>query len=192
MPISFSCGCCALLFEVDHKKQKQPALFFKTWQSWYQHICTLIWWFRDFVAQNASIEQKCTATQCWFDLNNALIHPAIGSGFRRFVSKRWRHKTLENALPILNLTKNPRPILHSKRLQKFLNASKNHQTATTQKTRQTCCFWSWREETHRSFYPHTHPQGLLHTEVFTQRSFLHTESCTQRSLYSKVLLQTNV
>ena len=49
---------------------------------------------------------------------------------------------------------------------------------------------SWREETHRSFYPHT--QGLLHREVFTQRSFLHTEGFTQRSLYSKVLLQTNV
>ena len=69
MPISFSCGCCALLFEVDHKKQKQPILFFKTWQSWYQHICTLIWWFRDFVAQNASIEQKrhCNPVLVWLE-----------------------------------------------------------------------------------------------------------------------------
>ena len=57
-------------------------------------------------------------------------------------------------------------------------------------TRNNVADWNWREETHRSFYPHT--QGLLHREVFTQRSFLHTEGFTQRSLYSMVLLQTNV
>jgi len=37
-----------------------------------------------------------------------------------------------------------------------------------------------------------HTQGLLHGEVFTQRSFLHTEGFTQRSLYSKELLHRNV
>ena len=76
---------------------------------------------------------------------------------------------------------------------------------------------SWREETHRSFYPHT--QGLLHREVFTLRCFcrqtsrsfytqkflheevftqrvfytqtrLHTEAFTQRSLYTEECLHT--
>jgi hypothetical protein len=60
---------------------------------------------------------------------------------------------------------------------------------------------SWREETHRSFYPHT--QGLLHREVFTLRcfcrqtsrsfysqKFLHEEVFTQRAFYTQTRLHT--
>ena len=39
---------------------------------------------------------------------------------------------------------------------------------------------SWREETHRSFYPHT--QGLLHREVFTKELFTYRRFYTEKSL----------